>query len=128
MHKAKRALWIVGGVILVGIGTLGIFVPLLPTTIFWILAAGCFSKSHPAWAARLYDHPKYGHHLREWRDRKAISRKGKIAACSGIALGFALFVLGAHPNLKLDLIVGGLMAACAAFILTRPAPKASPPA
>lgn len=86
MHKAKRALWIVGGVILVGIGTLGIFVPLLPTTIFWILAAGCFSKSHPAWAARLYDHPKYGHHLREWRDRKAISRKGKIAAIATMSL------------------------------------------
>ncbi|KMS53499.1 hypothetical protein V474_22565 [Novosphingobium barchaimii LL02] len=86
MHRARRAFWIIGGVILVGIGTLGIFVPLLPTTIFYILAAACFSKSHPEWAERLYQHPKYGHHLREWRDRKAISRKGKIAAILTMSL------------------------------------------
>jgi uncharacterized membrane protein YbaN (DUF454 family) len=90
MHRTKRALWIAGGVILVGIGTLGIFVPLLPTTIFWILAAACFSKSHPEYAERLYAHPKYGHHLRAWRDHRAISRKGKIAAIGTMSLSVAV--------------------------------------
>ncbi|MGF7152306.1 YbaN family protein [Novosphingobium gossypii] len=96
MNRAGKYLWIAAGVILVGIGTLGIFLPLLPTTIFWILAAGCFSKSHPEWAERLYDHPKYGHHLREWRDRRAISRKGKIAAIGTMALsvGIVWFTAG----------------------------------
>lgn len=90
MNRAEKYLWIAAGVILVGIGTLGIFLPLLPTTIFWILAAGCFSKSHPEWAERLYQHPKYGRHLREWRDRRAISRKGKIAALGTMALSVAI--------------------------------------
>lgn len=96
MRRAEKYLWIAAGVILVGIGTLGIFLPLLPTTIFWILAAGCFSKSHPEWAERLYNHPKYGHHLREWRDRRAISRKGKIAAIGTMALsvGIVWFTAG----------------------------------
>lgn len=90
MRRAEKFLWITGGVILVGIGTLGIFLPLLPTTIFWILAAGCFSKSHPEWAERLYEHPKYGRSLRDWRDRKAISRKGKIAAIATMALSIPM--------------------------------------
>ncbi len=96
MNRAGKYLWMAAGVILVGIGTLGIFLPLLPTTIFWILAAGCFSKSHPEWAERLYNHPKYGHHLREWRDRRAISRKGKIAAIGTMALsvGIVWFTAG----------------------------------
>ncbi|PNU02383.1 YbaN family protein [Novosphingobium guangzhouense] len=90
MSRAEKYLWITAGLILVGIGTLGIFLPLLPTTIFWILAAGCFSKSHPEWAERLYQHPRYGPHLRAWRDRRAISRKGKIAAISTMALSVAI--------------------------------------
>lgn len=96
MSRVEKYLWITGGIVLVGIGTLGIFLPLLPTTIFWILAAGCFSKSHPEWAERLYNHPKYGHHLREWRDRRAIGRKGKIAAIGTMALsvGVVWFTAG----------------------------------
>ena len=44
-------------------------------------------------------------------------------ACAGIALGYALFWWGARPGLMVDLIVGLAMAGCAAFILSRPAPR-----
>lgn len=90
MRKASRPLWLAGGVFFVGLGTLGIFVPLLPTVVFYLLAAWCFSNSHPEWAERLYAHPRYGPHLIAWRDRRAISRRGKIAALSTMALSIAV--------------------------------------
>lgn len=86
MRRLSRPAWLAVGIFFVALGTLGILLPLLPTTVFYLLAAWCFSKSHPEWAERLHKHPKYGHHLREWRDRRAISRKGKIAAIATMAL------------------------------------------
>src|SRR3954471_11414270 len=103
-----RGVWLVLGLICVGLGIIGALLPLLPTTVFLILAAGCFARSSPRLEAWLLDHPRFAPTWGPWRANGAISRKAKIAACSGIALGFVLFVLGAHPNLKLELIVGAL--------------------
>ncbi len=95
MHRVSRPLWIAGGAFFVGLGTLGIFVPLLPTVVFYLLAAWCFSNSHPAWAERLYAHPKYGPHLVAWRDRRAVSRKGKVAAILTMSLSVVVVWLTA---------------------------------
>ena len=117
MGRFEKLLWITGGVILVGIGTLGIFVPLLPTVVFYLLAAWCFSNSHPEWAERLYTHPKYGPHLVAWRDRRAISRKGKIAAIATMALSIPMvgFTVGGWWTL----IPVGVLGTIGTWIWTR---------
>lgn len=90
MHKASRAAWLAAGAFFVGVGTVGIFVPILPTVVFYLLAIWCFSKCNPELAERLYNHPTHGHHLRAWRDRGAISRKGKIAAIATMIVSIAV--------------------------------------
>lgn len=126
VNRVARIVWLLLGFLCVGLGFIGAVVPLMPTTIFLILATGCFARSSPRFEAWLLDHPRFGPTLRAWRAEGAISRRGKIAACTGITLGYVLFWIGARPTLLTGTLVAGVMAACAAYILTRPSPGHRP--
>ncbi|MFT3763272.1 MAG: YbaN family protein [Pseudoxanthomonas sp.] len=119
-----RWLWFGLGWVMVALGFIGALLPVMPTTIFLILAVGCFAHSSPRFERWLLQHPRYGPPLRLWREQGAISRKGKAFAAAGMALGYALFFLGAHPHWPLALGVGVFFAASAAYVLSRPAPRA----
>ncbi|MGE8940818.1 YbaN family protein [Leptospira interrogans] len=108
------------GLLLVAIGLIGTVVPLLPTTIFLILAAGCFARSSPRLETWLVEHPRLGPPLVAWRMYGAISRPAKVSACIGMTIGYVLFWLGAHPDPWLAILVAAFMAASAAYVLTRP--------
>lgn len=77
---ARRRLYNLLGGAALAVGTVGIAVPLLPTVPFYILAAFLFGKGNPALERRLLDHPRFGPHIRAWRERGAISPRGKLAA------------------------------------------------
>ncbi|WP_294239327.1 YbaN family protein [uncultured Sphingomonas sp.] len=112
--------WLALGFLFVALGVIGAILPLMPTTIFLILAAGCFARSSPRLEAWLLDHPRFGPTLRAWRQHSAIGRRGKAMACGGMTLGYGLFLLGARPHWPLAMLVAIVMAGCAAFVLTRP--------
>lgn len=76
----RRRIYNALGMLAFAVGSVGIALPLLPTVPFYILAAFLFGKGNPAWERRLLDHRTVGPHIRDWRERGAISRKGKIAA------------------------------------------------
>ena len=90
----RRLLYLGLGFVSVGLGTAGIFLPLLPTVPFMLLAAYFFARSSPRLEARILDHPRFGPHVRAWRERGAISPAGKRAALFAFAfsavIGFAL--------------------------------------
>lgn len=108
------------GVLLVVIGIVGAFLPLLPSTIFFILAAGCFARSSPALEAWLLSHPVAGPGIRAWREHGAISRNGKLLALGGMTTGYLVFLASARPGPALSLGVALVMLACAGFVASRP--------
>ena len=89
----RRTLYLAAGFLSLGLGAVGIFLPLLPTVPFMILAAFCFARSSPALEARLLDHPHFGSHIRRWRNKGAISRRGKRAALAAFAFSALLALL-----------------------------------
>lgn len=119
-HRYLRAGWLVLGFLCVGLGIIGAFVPLMPTTIFIILAAGCFARSSPRLENWLLDHPKFGPTLRAWRAHRAVPRRAKIAACVGMATGYGIFFVLARPGLWLGAGVAVVLLVCALFLVTRP--------
>lgn len=120
VRRALRFGWLALGVFCVGLGIVGALLPLMPTTIFLILAAGCFARSSPRLEAWLLDHPRFGPTLRAWRRDGAMSRRAKGMACGGMAIGYAIFLLTARSNAILAVVVAFVMIGCATYIGTRP--------
>ena len=114
-----RQLWRLAGGISVLLGVIGIFLPLLPTTPFLLLAAYCFQRSSPALHAWLINHPRLGPSIRDWREHGAISQSAKIQAVAAmvVVLGVS-FLLGVNWTvLTIQLVV---LCCVAVFILSRP--------
>ena len=94
----RRAALIVCGTLSLGLGILGIFVPLLPTTCFLLVAAWCYARS----SSRLYDWLMQarwiGPYLRRYRDERSIPPHVKTASLvmMWITIGYSIY---AFPNL-----------------------------
>lgn len=86
----RRLLFLGLGFASVGLGALGIFLPLLPTVPFMLLAAFFFARSSPRLEAWIVDHRRFGPHVRAWRERGAISAAGKRAALAAFAISAVL--------------------------------------
>lgn len=112
-----RPLWLGGGLLALGLGIVGVALPIMPTVPFLLLAAFCFSRSHPAWADRLYNHPRHGRAMREWRDRRAISRKAKISAI--LAMSAGVLFTGLTVGWPWVLISVAVLVICGTWIWTR---------
>jgi uncharacterized membrane protein YbaN (DUF454 family) len=73
-----KGLLIAVGMLAVGLGTIGIFVPLLPTTPFLLLAAACFIRSSDRLYAWLMHHRWFGSYIRNYREHRAITLRAKV--------------------------------------------------
>jgi uncharacterized protein len=89
----KRHFFLASGWLSLGLGAIGAFLPLLPTVPFVILAAFCFARSSPRLEQWLLTHPVFGAHIVAWRDKGAISRKGKMAALFAFAFSIIMALL-----------------------------------
>jgi uncharacterized membrane protein YbaN (DUF454 family) len=107
------------GFVCVALGVIGVIVPLMLPTVFFIAAAGCFAYASPRLEAWLLSFDFIGGPVRAWRERGAIALPAKLMASAGMALGLVLYALTGASALALG-VVAALLALCALFIWTRP--------
>lgn len=72
------------------VGVVGIFVPLLPTTPFLLLSAGCFRRASPKHYNWLMNHNILGAYIHDWRAEKGIPLRAKVLAITVILVTFGL--------------------------------------
>jgi len=113
-HRVEiRWLFLLLGLGFVALGVAGIFLPVLPTTPFMLLAAACFARSSERFYNWLLNHRIFGHTVREWQQHRSIPRRTKWFAITTMAATLAVSVVFfvPHPELQVALALFGMVLA-----------------
>lgn len=124
VESLKKGLLIVAGSICVALGFLGVFLPLLPTTPFLLLAAACYAASSERLYAWLLANPTFGPLIRDWREHRALPLRVKVVAVGMIWVMIGSSVLFVVPILWVKILLLVVAASVSAFLLsikTKPA-------
>ena len=118
-RRTSRLLWNAGGIGSVSLGGIGIVVPGFPTTVFFIVAAWCFSHSSPRFERWVLDLPKIGPMVRDHRAGLGMPRKAKVIALSMMwtAITLSSITLRGTPLIVVAVVALGLVGT--AYILWR---------
>ena len=117
MKLLKTGYFIIGIVALV-LGIIGAFLPVMPTTVFILIAAWAFARSSDRLHNALLSHPKTGPAIRAWRHNQCIPKKAKILAIISITISWGIVWL--TTSVQVSIIVGVILILVSIFILTRP--------
>ena len=128
LHRSAtvRGFYNLAGWIFVGLAALGAVLPLLPTTIFLLLAAACFARGSERFYDWLLGHRHFGPMVRDWQAHRTIPRRAKRKALLLILLTFTVtigFFLGAT---WLRLVVGAVGLAVFTFVARLPESESRP--
>ena len=116
----KRWIYFSIGWLFFGLGVVGAFLPVLPTTPFMIIALWAFSRSSERFQTWLYNHRIFGPPLQRWHEHRVISASAKMASIGAMAASLAYLVLFTETPMTVLIATGGLMAFGAWYILTKP--------
>ncbi len=116
----NKILWLSLGVISTSLAFIGALLPLMPTTVFLLIATYAFARSSPRLHYWLLHHRHFGPLIRDWQEHGAIATKTKYKAIIAIIATFAIslvFGLG----LVFLAIQAAILGCVSLFIATRPA-------
>jgi uncharacterized membrane protein YbaN (DUF454 family) len=115
-----RPLYFLLGLAFLGIGIVGIFLPLIPTTGPLLLAAFLFARSSERMHRWLVEHPRFGRFISDFQSGRGIPLKTKIVAVSAMSAAFTYTIWWVLPNLVARIVVGVVWAWAAWYVLHLP--------
>ena len=125
--KARRMALLAAGGISVGLGVVGMFLPVLPTTPFLLLAATCFAHSSRRFHDRLLGNRWLGEYIRAYREDRGMALRQKVLTLLLLWLSIGLSLLAVeHWSLRLLLVGVALGVTCHLARLKTYVPPASP--
>ncbi|MEW6583829.1 MAG: YbaN family protein [Actinomycetota bacterium] len=88
-----------GGTAALLVGAVGVVVPVLPTTPFVLLAAGCYARASTRVHRRLVGHPRFGPLIGEWRRHRSIPHRTKLFALAVMpsSIALSIWLMRGHP-------------------------------
>ena len=109
-HQNPVVRWVllIGGFVLVGIGVLGMFLPLLPTTVFFLLAGWCFARSSQKFHNWLHNNRFFGKYLANYRSKNGMTRGSKLFSIAFLLLGISISVLFLTDNLYIRILLAAI--------------------
>lgn len=120
IDQSKKTLFFILGWISISLGVLGVFLPILPTTPFAILAAYLFSKSSEKYHQWLLNQKIFGPMIKQWEEHGVISLRAKILATVMMTLLFGYTLIFVPVNIIIKCIVTAIGLAVMWFIWSRP--------
>ncbi|MDC7700471.1 YbaN family protein [Vogesella indigofera] len=85
-------LWLVAGWLCLLLALIGALLPVMPTTVFVLMAAACFGRSSPALLHWLHRHPRLGPPLLQWQRHHGMTARTKAVALGTVALSFCFSI------------------------------------
>ncbi len=126
----RKALLIFAGTVCVALGVLGMFLPLLPTTVFLLMAAYCYSRSSERFHTWLLNNRLFGGYIKNYQSGRGISLRQKISTTTvlWVSIGFSIWILAASfwINLLLLAIAIGVTLHLVLLKTHRPEPISTP--
>ncbi len=104
-NRVHHALLCSAGAASLVLGVLGVFLPLLPTTPFLLLAAACWARASPRLHRRLLAHPHFGPMIDDWERHHSLSRRVKITSISLLAMSIGTSIYLVRETLWLQLLL-----------------------
>lgn len=113
----RKALLIFLGTLFVGLGVIGMFLPLVPTTVFLLLAAYCYSRSSERFHTWLLTNRWCGKYIKNYRDGRGMTaaQKAKATLLLWASIGFSIWIVGG--SFWLSLLLGGIAIGVTAHLL-----------
>lgn len=115
-------MWWVCAYVALGLGIVGVVVPLMPTTVFILIAAYCAARGSDTLHRKLLEHRVFGPMIRDWQATGSVSRKAKYMAVGSMAVCAVILFL-VTPKWWIAAIGTAVMAIIGTWLWLRPEPQ-----
>ena len=120
MRRLTPHILVICGWIALGLGIVGIVVPVLPTVPFVLLAAACFLRGSERWHTWLVSHPAFGPHVADYLAGRGLRARTRVVALVTLWASVLLSVVVLVPWLAVDVLLLLIAAAVSVYLVRLP--------